>query len=168
MTQGVAYSRKGSAGDPTFDSTGFKDDVRAFFGSGTGLQELYIQPGSLTTGDWAVLAEAAKWSRSNSDVFVDAHWVGGDPSRGEVYGYASWNPRKGIIMLRNPDDKPQTFSLSLADALELPPASGSNYRLKSPWTEDASKASITASAGVPVPVSLPAFGIVTYEAMLSE
>ena len=40
MTQGVAYSRRGTAGEPTFNSAGFKDDVRAFFGSGTGLQEL--------------------------------------------------------------------------------------------------------------------------------
>ncbi len=52
MTQGVAYSRQGHAGDPTFNSAGFKDDVRAFFGSGTSLQELYIQPGKLTTEDW--------------------------------------------------------------------------------------------------------------------
>ena len=32
------------------------DDVRAFFGSGTDLQELYIQPGKLTREDWQVLA----------------------------------------------------------------------------------------------------------------
>ena len=53
MTQGVAYSRQGRAGDPTFDSAGFRDDVRAFFGSGTGLQELYIQPGKLTASGLA-------------------------------------------------------------------------------------------------------------------
>ena len=81
MTQGVAYSRQGPAGDPTFNSAGFKDDVRAFFGSGTGLQELYIQPGKLTAEDWHVLAEAAKWSRANADVLVDTHWIGGDPAQ---------------------------------------------------------------------------------------
>jgi hypothetical protein len=59
--RGVAYSREGPARNPAFDSTGFKDDVRAFFGSGTGLQELYLQPGKLTSDDWSVLAEAAKW-----------------------------------------------------------------------------------------------------------
>ena len=106
MTQGVAYSRQGSAGDPTFTSEGFRDDVRAFFGSGTGLQELYIQPSKLTDADWSVLAEAAKWSRANADVLVDTHWIGGDPSKLEVYGFASWSPRKGIVMLRNPDEQP--------------------------------------------------------------
>ncbi len=34
MTQGVAYSRHGTAGDATFNSAGFKDDVRAFFAPG--------------------------------------------------------------------------------------------------------------------------------------
>ena len=65
----------------TFNAAGFKDDVRAFFGSGTGLQELYIQPGKLSRGDWNVLAEAAKWSRANADVLVDTHWIGGDPGQ---------------------------------------------------------------------------------------
>src|SRR5208337_3203570 len=120
MTQGVAYSRQGSAGDPTFDSRGFRDDVRAFFGSGTGLQELYIQPSKLTAGDWLVLAEAAKWSRANADVLVDTHWIGGDPAKQEVYGYASWSPRKGILMLRNPDVQPREFALDVASAFELP------------------------------------------------
>jgi hypothetical protein len=106
MTQGVAYSRHGLAGEPTFNSAGFREDVRAFFGRGTSLQKLYIQPGKRTAEDWRVLAEAAKWSRANADVLVDTPWVGGDPGKLEVYGYASWTRRKGIVMLRNPDDQP--------------------------------------------------------------
>ena len=117
MSQGVAYSRFGTAGDPAFTSAGFKDDVRAFFAGGTSLQELYIQPDKLTPRDWAVLAEAAKWSRANADVFVDTHWIGGDPSRLEVYGYASWSPRKGIVMLRNPDDQAHEFTLDVGGLL---------------------------------------------------
>jgi len=35
MTQGVAWSRHGSAAEADFNSAGFKDDVRMFFGSGT-------------------------------------------------------------------------------------------------------------------------------------
>ena len=34
-----------------------------------------------------------KWSRSNAmDVLVDTHWVGGEPFKLEVYGWASWTP----------------------------------------------------------------------------
>lgn len=165
MTQGVAYSRKGAAGDPTFNSAGFKDDVHAFFGSGTGLQELYIQPGKLTADDWKILAEAAKWSRANSDVFVDTHWIGGDPARAEVYGYASWTTRKGILMLRNPDDRPQDYALDLAAAFELPPGSPTRYRLKSPWGEESTKAPLTAQAGIPLRIHLPPLGIAVFDAL---
>ena len=93
-TVGVAYSRLGEAGDPTFNSAGFRDDVRDFFGSGSDTQELYIQPGRLTADDWKVLAKAAKWSRANSQVLVDTHWIGGDPWKFEPYGFASWSPRE--------------------------------------------------------------------------
>ena len=67
-----------------------------------------------------MLAEAARWSRANADVLVDTHWIGGDPGKLEVYGYASWSPRKGIVMLRNPSDRPQIFSWTCT-AFELPP-----------------------------------------------
>jgi hypothetical protein len=165
MTQGVAYSRRGTAGEPTFASAGFKDDVRAFFGSGTGLQELYIQPGKLTSLDWEVLAEAAKWSRANSDVLVDTHWMGGDPAQGEVYGYAAWQPRKGIITLRNPDDQPHEFRLTLAQALELPSGAPTRYALRSPWSEDAKKSVIHAQADSAVAIVLAPFAVKTFEAI---
>ena len=165
MTQGVSYSRQGTAGDPTFNSAGFKDDVRAFFGSGTGLQELYIQPGKLTPEDWRVLAEAAKWSRANADVFVDTHWIGGDPSKPQVYGYASWSARKGVVMLRNPDVQPHEFALDVAAAFELPLGARPKYLLKSPWAEDASKPALQAEAGKPLRISLKPFEIVVLEAL---
>ena len=44
-------------------------------------------------------------------MLVDTHWVGGDPTALEVYGWASWNKDKAILGLRNPSDKPQQFYL---------------------------------------------------------
>lgn len=164
MTQGVAYSRQGSAGDPTFNSAGFKDDVRAFFGGGTGLQELYIQPGKLTASDWTVLAEAAKWSRANAHVLVDTHWIGGDPAKLQVYGYASWTPRKATLMLRNPNDQPATFALDVGTAFELPPGTATRFRLASPWAEDAAKPALNAEAGTPLSLSLKPFEVVVFDA----
>jgi hypothetical protein len=163
MSQGVAYSRQATAGDPSFDSAGFKDDVQAFFGSGTGLQELYIQPGKLTAEDWRVLAEAAKWSRANADVLVDTHWIGGDPSNKEVYGYASWSPRKGILMLRNPDDRPHEFALDVGVAFELPPGSVTRFTLQSPWAEDRDRPALTAAAGTPRRVVLRPFEVLVLD-----
>ena len=96
------------------------DEIWSFFGSGTCLQELYINPKLLTETMWDELAAAAKWSRANSDVLVDTHWIGGDPGKAEVYGWASWRPGKGILVLRNPSETPQEFSITPQAALELP------------------------------------------------
>jgi hypothetical protein len=165
MTQGVAYSRQGSAGDPAFDSAGFKEDVRAFFGSGTSLQELYIQPGRLTAEDWTVLAEAAKWSRSNADVLLDTHWIGGDPARLEVYGYASWSPRKGIVMLRNPSDQTREYRLDLDAAFELPAGAPTRYRLTSPWAEHAGQEPLLMGVAESRTVVLKPIEIVIWDAL---
>lgn len=165
MSQGVAYSRHGMAGDPTFNSAGFKDDVRAFFGSGTGLQELYIQPSKLTAENWRVLAEAAKWSRANADVLVDTHWIGGDPSKLEVYGYASWTPRKGTVMLRNPDERPHEFALEVGVAFELPPGAPRKYALHSPWAEESGQPARAAEAGRPLQFTLQPFEVIVLDAI---
>lgn len=165
MTQGVAYSRQGMAGDPTFDSSGFRDDVRAFFGSGTSLQELYLQPGRLTDTDWTVLAEAARWARANADVLLDTHWIGGDPARLEIHGYAAWSPRQGVLRLRNPDDQPREFALDVGDAFELPPDAPRRYRLARPWADEADRPVLTATAGQPLTVRLEPFEVVVWDAV---
>lgn len=103
--------------DPQGD---IKNEVRDYFGSGTQLQEMYITPSLLSSTDWDTLAEAAAWSRANADVLVDTHWIGGDPALLEVYGWASWTPRKAVLVLRNPSDKPQTIEIDVAKAFELP------------------------------------------------
>jgi hypothetical protein len=164
MTQGVAWSRHGSAAERDFDARGFKDDVRGFFGSGTSLQELYLQPQRLGPDDWRTLAEAAQWSRTNADVLVDTHWIGGDPGRLEVYGYASWTPRKGAIMLRNPDETPHPFALEVEAAFELPPSAPRRYLLKTPWKGDAAKPALKAEAGRRLTLTLQPFEILVLDA----
>jgi hypothetical protein len=168
MTQGVAYSRYGDAGEPTFNSAGFKDDVRAFFGGGTSLQELYIQPGKLTAEDWAVLAEAAKWSRANADVLADTHWIGGDPLKLEVYGYASWSPRKGVVMLRNPDDQPRDIALDIGTAFELPAGVPRAYTLRSAWQSDQARPALTLTAGQPHTIKLQPFEVLVFDAQAAR
>ncbi|MGO8697358.1 MAG: hypothetical protein ACLQVY_06540 [Limisphaerales bacterium] len=165
MSHGVAYSRHGNPGDPSYNSAGFRDDIHAYFGGGTGLQELYIQPGKLSSGDWDELAEAAKWSRASADVLVDTHWIGGDPSKLEVYGYASWSPRKGIVMLRNPDDQPKEFALDVRTAFDLPPGAVTDYTLASPWKEDTARPHPRASAGQPLRLNLKPFEVLVYDAL---
>ena len=140
------------------------DALTAVSGSGTGLQELYIQPAKLTADDWAVLAEGAKWSRAHADVLVDTHWLGGDPANLDVYGYASWSPRMGIIMLRNPDDQPHSFALDVGAAFELPAGSAGHFTLHSPWAGDAAQPGMSAVAGRPLMIELQPFEVRIFEA----
>jgi hypothetical protein len=160
MNQGITYAREASSlGN---DLKELKDEFRMFFADGTQLQELYMTPSMMTPEMLDALAEAANWSRANADVLVDTHWIGGDPNRGEVYGYASWSPRKAIVALRNPTSKPARYTLDLAAALELP--APHDYRLKSPWKGDANRPSILIPVGQPHRFDLKPFEVLVLEA----
>ena len=137
MLHGLIYARsaRNLDSDPAGD---FRNEIRDYFGTGTQLREMYITPSLLSENDWDNLAEAARWSRDNADVLVDTHWIGGDPAQLQVYGWASWSLRKGILVLRNPADKPQHIAIDIGDAFELPPGSKQDYRAHSPWKDDAS------------------------------
>jgi len=163
MLHGLIYARYAEHldSDPNSD---FADEVHDYFGTGTQLQEMYITPSLLTEKDWDILAEAAKWSRTNADTLVDTHWVGGDPALLEVYGWASWSPRKGILVLRNPSDKPQDFVVDIQKAFELPPDTPKTYDARSPWQEDRQQPSITLSANAPYTFHLRPFQVLTLEA----
>ena len=162
MLHGIIYAR--SAHDLNTDPQGdFKNEVRDYFGSGTQLQEMYITPRLLSQTDWDNLAEAAAWSRANADVLVDTHWIGGDPALLEVYGWASWNPQKAVLVLRNPSNKPQSIELDLAKVFELPPHAAHAYGLHSPWKEDRGKPVIRVAVGEPHTFSLEPFQVIVLE-----
>lgn len=162
MLHGIIYAQHapGLDSDPGHD---FPAEVHSYFGSGTSLQELYITPSLLTPADWDTLAEAANWSRANADVLKDTHWIGGDPGRLDIYGWAAWAPRKAIITLRNPSDKPQSFALDIGRALELPAGAARTFTGHSPWTADAAQPPQTFTAGQPVMLTLKPFEVVTLE-----
>jgi len=146
--------------DPSHD---FRNEVRSYFGTGTQLQEMYITPSLLSQQDWDDLAEAAKWSRANASVLVDTHWVGGDPAWEEVYGWASWSPKKAILVLRNPSDKPQSIRLDPKAVFELPDGAAKLFTAKSPWKDDAAQSPITLQAGTMHTFQLAPLQVLTLE-----
>ena len=98
---------------------------------------------------WDLLAEGAKWAKANKDVLLDAHWVGGDPGKAQVYGVAAWSPTKATLMFRNPSDQPQSIRIDPERAFELPEhVKVRTFTMKSPWAEDADKPAMTLKAGV--------------------
>jgi hypothetical protein len=164
MLHGIIYAKHNGKLN-TDRGRDFADEVRSYFGTGTQLQEMYITAALMRAEDWNVLAESAKWSRANADVLVDTHWVGGDPVKLEVYGWASWTPRKGILTLRNPSNKAQEFPLDVQKAFELPAGASPHYRAKSPWAADAASEAIKLRAGQPHLFRLEPFQVVNLEAV---
>jgi hypothetical protein len=161
MLHGMIYAQhhKDLDKDPQND---FKNEVRSYFGTGTQLQEMYITPSLLSAQNWDDLAEAARWSRANAEVLKDTHWVGGDPAWGEIYGWASWTPRKGILVLRNPSDKAQAVKLRLQDVFELPDGAAQKYSVKPPWAASM-VVTVEMEATEPQEFKLGPFQVITLE-----
>ena len=146
----------------------FAGQVREFFGTGTQLQEMYITPGLLDQQNWDDLAEAANWARANADVLVDTHWIGGDPAKGEIYGWASWSPRKAILVLRNPDGNPATFTANVEALFQLPRHARTIYFMHSPWKEDRQQPPVELQAGRPHTFTLQPFEVRVLEEMKTK
>lgn len=164
MLHGMVYARQAEHldSDPGKD---FRNEVHSYFGSGTQLQELYLTHSLLSREDWDMLAEAAQWGRDNADVMIDTHWIGGDPRQLQVYGWAAWSPEKGIITLRNPSDKKQTYALDVARAFELPARAPRKYQARSPWLKDRDRKPVSFIAGAPKILTLAPFEVLNLEAL---
>jgi hypothetical protein len=162
MLHGMIYARQAHnlMADPGND---FPSEARSYFGTGTQLQEMYVTPALLSSGDWDVIAECAKWSRTNAATLVDTHWMGGDPQRLEPYGWASWSATKGILTLRNPSNVAQDLSVDVARAFELPNSAPREYAAVSPWAADRGRAPVAFRAGEERRVSLAPFEVLTLE-----
>jgi hypothetical protein len=162
MLHGIIYATNAEHLQAISDDD-FADQTREFFGNGTQLQEMYLTPGRLNQRNWDDLAEAAKWSRANADVLKDTHWVGGDPGKGEVYGWASWSPRRAILVWRNPGDQPATFAADAQTVFELPARAGKTFRLRSPWIKDRGLPPVELRAGEPHTFNLRPFETLVLE-----
>lgn len=164
MLHGLIYAQH--AHDLTNDpGNDFASEVHDYFGNGTQLQEMYISHKLLTPGNWDDLAEGAKWSRANADVLVDSHWIGGDPAKSQVYGWASWSPRKGILVLRNPSDKPQKISVDLMKMFQLPERHPGSFKMHSPWSVNAKDPVAKFDSEKPQDVTLKPFEVVVWDAV---
>jgi len=163
MIHGIMINSGGRV--KTFDEPDMVDEIRSFFASGVNLQELYVTPELMTPAAWDALAEGANWSRANADVLADTHWIGGDPAKGEIYGWASWAKRKGILSLRNPSDQPADIAIDIAQAFELPSGAAQSYSLRSPWKQDAPAAPIRLTATQHHRFKLKPFEVVVLDAI---
>lgn len=164
MAHGIVYGHFFQGGDMArHNPPEFKHEARSYFAIGTSLQELYLSSSLMTPQAWDDVAAAAKWAHANAGVLVDSHWVGGDPLKLQVYGCAAWNPRQGTLMLRNPDDQPQSIALDAQPVFELPAGAAKNYSLKSPYPDQRVQ-TLSLTAGQPQSVTLEPFEVLVFDA----
>jgi hypothetical protein len=163
MLHGLIFARQAEhlGSDPGND---FRNEVHDYFGTGTQLQEMYISHALLSENDWDTLAEAANWSRRNAGVLRDTHWVGGDPGKLEVYGWAAWSRAKAILTLRNPSDQRQSIAIDVGRAFELPPEAPRRFVASSPWRLDRGTP-VSLAAGEEHVFALEPFEVLTLEAL---
>jgi len=160
MLHGLIYARdaKDLNSDPGHD---FGAEIRAYFGTGTQLQEMYVTPSLLTPENWDTLAEAARWARAQAPVLMDSHWIGGDPAQLEPYGHAAWVEGKAVLCLRNPRDTAQRLDVDVGEAFELPEGAPRRYRMRSPWRSQPDRPAVQLEAGRPHIFTLEPFEVLT-------
>jgi len=164
MLHGIIYARHAEHLNEDPQNV-FVHEVHSYFGSGTQLQEMYITPALLSGTNWDDLAEAANWARQNAAVLADTHWVGGDPGKLRVYGWAAWSPGKGILTLRNPSDRAKSIAIDPAKAFELPADAPQRFEAHSPWKTDKQEKAITLFSGKSHRFRLQPFQVLTLEAV---
>ena len=162
MLHGIIFARYAPRLDRLSDAA-FADQVWSFFGTGTQLQELYITPHLLNHYDWNVLARAAKWANRNAPILGDTHWIGGNPAKGQIYGWAAWRANKGILVLRNPTAKTARFTLDIGKAFQLPPGAKTRYSLDSPRKHSMHSATIRLLAGKPHTFILKSYAVMVLQ-----
>lgn len=127
MLCGICIADYGIPGSFEMDDEGISDEIWSFFATGTNLQELYINPHKLNTASWNCLADAGIWAKENENIMTDVHWIGGDPAKGEVYGFAAWSSGKAVLSLRNPSGIQKSYEVNVGSVFELPANARNNY-----------------------------------------
>lgn len=141
MTHGTIITKNGPPHVMSKDPANCIKEMRAAFGCGSGLQELYVDYELMNQQDgrlWKELADCIRWIRKNEDVLADIHWVGGKPWNGKdgsIYGWAAWRPGKCTLTLRNSSDNPKTLKTTLRKLLDIPPHVNCNVKLRSAFAD---------------------------------
>lgn len=161
---GIVLGQFGQGRDVALAGPDLRHDARLYFASGASLHELYLTPSLMTPQGWDDVAAAGKWAKANADVLADSHWIGGDPQRGEVYGYASWASRKGIFVLRNPSDKSGEIALDAGKIFELPAGATRNFKLVSPYADQRVDIAVL-RVGESAAFKLEPFEVLVFEAL---
>lgn len=127
MTHGIIITKNGPPKVMSRDPQNCLKEIRASFGSGSALQEIYTDTDLLMQNNgvlWDALVAGIRHIRRHADVMADTHWVGGNPwdgQDGDIYGWAAWSPEKCTLTLRNSSAQAKTLRTTLRRMLDIPP-----------------------------------------------
>ncbi len=88
---------------------------------GTAFWELYYSYNMFNTAKWRINADALRFIRNDYETLKTSQFIGGQPSKGEAYGYSCWSENKGIISLRNPANRQQSNTVTLDETIGVSP-----------------------------------------------
>ncbi|HFI0796548.1 TPA: discoidin domain-containing protein, partial [Streptococcus suis] len=115
-------------GQINFSTEDFRTYLYMLGTRGTGFWEFYYSPSMLDDAKWQVNGEAVKWIESNFETLRNSVFHGGQPREGEVYGYSAWDTDNGIVSIRNPIDREQTYELQLNRIVGMREGTANMYR----------------------------------------
>ncbi|CAE7856057.1 unnamed protein product, partial [Symbiodinium sp. KB8] len=172
MVHGIVFAKDAwdlnqlEGSGPGMSNEPFKHEVRSAFGSGVMLQELYVTPSLLNRENWDDVAEAAKWASDRIQTLADVQWFGGDPSKGEVYGWAAWHgstqKTSAILTLRNPSPQRQSVYVDPVRVFSLPDYVVGPLVLNTPFSDQRPR-QIQLVRGRVALVDLPPFAVLVFD-----
>ncbi|MCG8558016.1 MAG: hypothetical protein MJD61_22430 [Proteobacteria bacterium] len=120
--------KKTSSGEP---ANVFRNYLYMHMSRGAMLVEYYLKTAALQASDWDALAETTKWAHEFTPAFARVRMHGGDPRKGQVYGYAGFSDRLAYVSFHNPAQTAQPYTLALDRSLGAP-AAPTRFVLSSP------------------------------------
>jgi len=129
MTHGVVDARHTPYDVRQEDDEGWANYVMNYLGRGTMMRELYLTPANLTQKRWTILGRGLAWAHSLDAAMAAAHFILGNPRKGELFGYAGDADGLRYASLRNPG------LASAATSMAAIGLSGSVGEIVYPWHE---------------------------------
>jgi hypothetical protein len=121
MTHGIIKGRLQMLGGEDEPLEKFTDETVTYAARGVSMFELYVSPDLLAEGEWAAIAGALRWARDRFGLLRRSEMIGGDPRKGEAYGYVHADGSRAVVLARNPLIGPQELKVALDPALGLDP-----------------------------------------------
>ncbi|MCD6453734.1 MAG: alpha-galactosidase [Candidatus Aminicenantes bacterium] len=114
MTHGIIKGHLQKLGGENEPIDKFTNNAVLYFARGISMYELYVSPDILIDAEWDAIAKSYKWAKDRFLILTaNTEMIGGDPGKGEAYGYVHFKGEEGIIALRNPVMKPQSVKFKL-------------------------------------------------------